>query len=339
MIVVTADSHLHLFSGSPVLADGSNARLADAVAALDAVLATAVEQKAKAIVHLGDLFHDRKGVPPEVIHRAGEWLDRVHAAKIELHLLVGNHDMSLDAGTHALRGFKGRAILHDRVETVEILGARCGFIPYMEDPKAVAAATTHLRVQRCEYLFAHLGLGDPKYANCVPVEYEVPGRISLDDLRPDDFSHIFLGHYHLHQRLTKSVQYVGSPLQLSFGEADHPKGWTVLDEAKGTVRCIANESSPKYHIVYDAKSVEGIPDTDFVWVKASDRTQELAAQALARPNTRIDRAVVQSAPARIDPSSKGAALLRAYVRAVKPDALEHEIEELVAEGLRLKGGT
>jgi len=338
MIVVTGDSHLHLFSGSPVLDDGSNARLVDAVAALDGVLATAIEHKAKAIVHLGDLFHDRKGIPPEVIHRAGEWLDRVHAAKIELHLLVGNHDMSLDAGTHALRGFKGRAILHDRVETVDILGSRCGFIPYAEDPAAVAAAATHLRTQRCEYVFGHLGIGDPKYANCVPVEYEVPGRIALDDLRPGDFAQIFLGHYHLQQQLLDNVQYVGSPLQLSFGEADHPKGWHVLDERRGTVRIAANTFSPKYHIVYDAESASEFPDTDFVWVKASDRSQELAAQSLNKPNLRVDRAAAKATPARIDPSSKGASLLRQYVKAVRPDALQHEIDELVADGLRLLGG-
>lgn len=339
MIVLFSDPHLHPYSGSSVLEDGANARLEDVLSAMDAVLATAVKHKARAIICGGDLFHDRKGVKHEALYAAGEWMDRVKEQRIALHLLVGNHDMSLDCRTHSLRGFSGRATVHSRVSAVEIDGVVFGFLPYMEDPDQVRSGVGLLQRAQCAYVVGHLGLGDPKLRNCVPSDYEVPGRISLADLMPERFAQVFLGHYHLRQQVHPKVQYIGSPLQLSFGEADHPKGWLLLDEVSGKVEQIDNDDSPRYHIIDHAEAAADIPDTDFVWVKASSREEELKAQSMGRPNMRIDRAPVASAPARVDATAKGATLLRSYVKAVRPDALDHEVDELVADGLRLKGGS
>ncbi len=338
-IVVVSDTHLHAYPGA-ASAQGGNQRLGHIVQAMDAVLDYARAVKAAAIVHAGDLFHDRKGVRPEALHRAGEWMDRVHSVGIDLHLLVGNHDLSLDCMTHSLRGFNGRALVHAATELADVGPFRCGFTPYDEDPAKVRESCRRLSKQRVQFLFGHLGLGDPKFSNCVPAEYEVPGRIAVDDLYPDDFAQVLLGHYHLAQQVTPRVRYIGSPLQLSFGEADHPKGWLYVTPA-GRVDWVENKASPRYHIVTDARVIRDLPEADFVWLRAATREDERAGAALAvdRPGMRVDRAVAPGAPARLDPAAKGKKLLESYVRAVRPDALDYEVDALVAEGIRLKEGT
>jgi DNA repair exonuclease SbcCD nuclease subunit len=188
----------------------------------------------------------------------------------------------------------------------------------------------------CEYVVGHLGIGDPRFANCVPVDYEVTCRISVDDLCPDRFTQVFLGHYHLRQTLLPNVRYVGSPLQLSFGEAFHEKGWLVVDHDDGSVREVVNTSSPEYHVVTDVSVLPDVPERDFVWVRAASREdEEAAAEATrGRPGVRIDRAPAPGEPPRIDTSARGADLLRAYVKAVQPDLLASEVEDLVVAGLR-----
>lgn len=335
-VVIISDTHLHAYSGSPVDAEGGNARLGDVVAAMDAALATAISVGAVAIVHAGDLFHDRKGVRHEVLHRAGEWVDRVHSAGIDLHILVGNHDLSEDCRTFGPRVLSGRVRVYSKPTLVEIGGVAYGFSPYATDPEAVRRDYALLAKKGCECVIGHLGIGDPRFANCVPVDYEVPGRISLDDLSPESFDRIFLGHYHLRQRLTDRVMYIGSPLQLSFGETCHEKGWLVFDHDTGEVREIVNDSSPEYHVVTDISVLPSVPADDFVWVRAANREDEVAAAEATRGRVgiRIDRAPAPSAPARIDPSARGEKLLRSYVQTVRPDLLADEVEALVQSGIK-----
>ena len=330
MILIFADPHLHDYPEA-VTRPGCASRLRDVADALDWVLQVGVEAHVTDIICAGDLLHDRKtGARPEVLHHLGVWLAAVHDAGVALTLLVGNHDMSLDGACTSLAALCGSATVVSKPSQLEFGGHQVGFLPYTADPAAAEASCRALK--GCRYLVGHVGLGDP---NCAPADYEVPGCMTLSSLCVQQFDKVFLGHYHLHQEVTPSVMYVGSPLQLSFGEAGHPKGCILLDVDSGSARFVENEVSPRHHIVATAEDAAACPSRDFVWVRAADRAEEDAAKALGRSNIRIDRAVGPSDPPRIAPNAKRAELFRDYVRAVQPDLLQHEVDDLVAAGMAI----
>jgi hypothetical protein len=59
---------------------------------------------------------------------------------------------------------------------------------------------------------------------------------------------VFLGHYHGAQKIN-NLEYIGSPLQLNFGEAFQEKHIIVYDMKKGTQEYIINDFSPKHLIL------------------------------------------------------------------------------------------
>ena len=70
-----------------------------------------------------------------------------------------------------------------------------------------------------------------------------------------DYKHAYFGHYHGAQKLAKNVEYIGSPLQLSFGEAGEEKHIIILDTNKNSQEYIVNDFSPK-HFYIDEENLD-----------------------------------------------------------------------------------
>jgi DNA repair exonuclease SbcCD nuclease subunit len=71
----------------------------------------------------------------------------------------------------------------------------------------------------------------------------------------DDWEMTLMGHYHGAQKLNGKVEYVGSPLQLSFGEAFQQKHVIVLDLETMEKQYIINDFSPQ-HLIITPQDVE-----------------------------------------------------------------------------------
>lgn len=334
MPVLISDTHAHTYVGSKVTEGGANQRLLDVIAAMDLALAHAARTR-QSLIHCGDLFHDRKGIPDEVLHRVGEWLERCNAASVRVYVLAGNHDMSIHGnGTCSIRGLSGAATILDKPVMIEVDGIPTGFLPYLDSPEQVRAEVQKLADKGAASLIAHLGLGDPKYADCTPADYEVPGAINVMDLHPSLFEQVFLGHYHNYHEILPNLRYVGSPLQLSFKEAGQRKGFLSWQSGKKP-RFIENVTSPRYVKIEGDVIPEDLRTEDHVWCTGLDR--EAGAEVMAKLrgkvcSYRVDIARREEVAARVPTGSKGVALLRAYIKAVSPEENSAEVEELVALG-------
>lgn len=338
-MLLLADVHAHAYQGSKILANGRNKRLQDVIACLDQALC--VTRKGTSLVIAGDLFHTRKGVLPEVLQAVGEWLNRAQSVRVPVYILAGNHDLSIGGdGSASVVALRHAHIITEACR-LEIDGHMVGFVPYAEDPEYVRSiAKTHAKAG-ATVLVAHLGLGDPRFADCIPVDYEVPGHINLDDLRGDDFEQVFLGHYHNPQELASNVRYIGSPLQLSFREAGQAKGFVQFDNGK--VKRIENDWSPKFLKMDAAQAVAQlahgeIAATDFVWVTGCTRedAKDLRAGAEATGMTiRVEHEHPVHHKIRIDASAGDADMLHQYVRATTPEAPNAEARQLIDTGLQL----
>jgi DNA repair exonuclease SbcCD nuclease subunit len=82
----------------------------------------------------------------------------------------------------------------------------------------------------CGHIAVHGALFNLVYGTTSDVQIEGDSGMLL--VTPDifnEYDRVFLGHYHAAQELNDKVEYVGSPLQLSFGEMSQDKHIVVYD--------------------------------------------------------------------------------------------------------------
>jgi DNA repair exonuclease SbcCD nuclease subunit len=338
-LVLISDTHLAAPAKSPVTETGANRRTLELVQTLDKALDLAYENKAE-ILHGGDFYHDRKGVRPEVLDAAGRWLERCRDRGVKVSILVGNHDLSdgSDGGT-SIRALTGLARIVDTPSVLECgFGIRVAFLPYVHDPEEVRQTCLKLAKSSPDILLGHLGLGDPKYADAVPSDYEAPGRINLSDLLPEKFGHVFLGHYHNRQTLTKNAYYIGSPMQLSLKEAGQSRGLMLYKAGKVTM--IENDWSPKYVRMSVGDAVEAIKSGTKNYVVATDADEAEAAEIVkladsSGASVRVERTPPKAADSRMPSGTPENKIVAEYVKIVSKSLPPDEQAERVKLGNEL----
>jgi DNA repair exonuclease SbcCD nuclease subunit len=235
-------------------------RLDDCTKVLDWVFQQAETYNCDYIFFLGDLFHERDKIDVLNYLRTFEcflknMMDSPHER--DIFLLVGNHDMyhreRWDVNSiRPLSAIQGINVIQSPL-SIELGGKRIDWLPHTEDP--ISELDTLKKEDGAgDILMAHVAVHGA-IANLfygtkadVIVEYDndmVPVEVSLFD----DWPRVFLGHYHGGQKLSDTVEYVGSPLQLSFGEAFQQKHVIVLDLDTMNREYIINDFSPPHLIV------------------------------------------------------------------------------------------
>jgi DNA repair exonuclease SbcCD nuclease subunit len=252
--LVFSDLHLHAHKGSVD-------RLNDCLAVLDWVFRTAADKGAKHIFFLGDLFHERGKIDVLNYLRTFEVFMKhmlTDAKDLDVYLLVGNHDMyhkqRWDVNSVKPLTAIPRVHLIDKPTTMKIDGRTIDWLPHTENPMKELKALKSVNDESSLFL-GHLALAGATLnvyygtKSDVIVEYDndmavVDGEIFMDwDLA-------ILGHYHGFQQLCGGkVIYVGSPLQLGFGEAYQTKHIMLLDLETLKREYVVNDFSPRHYIV------------------------------------------------------------------------------------------
>lgn len=263
-------------------------RLHDCLQVLRWAFDTAEVKGCDYIFFLGDLFHDRSKIDILNYLRTFEvFVDYMvtRSSPIQVFLLVGNHDMY-----HRERWDVNSVKPMNVISNVEIIDQPCtkvlggrpvDFLPYtanpVEDLKKLKDRDGSILGH--DILLSHLAV-DGAILNRlygtkadVIVEYDnemTPVTVDLFD----DWKMTFLGHYHASQMLNDKVEYVGSPLQLSYGEVFQEKHLIVLDLATLEKEYITNNFSPRHYIIppsdIDAYDLNG----QFVRVVVDDMSRK-----------------------------------------------------------------
>ena len=279
-LLIFSDVHIHPHKRS-------EDRLQDCLDALEWVFKTAEEQSIDHILFLGDLFHNRQRIEILTYHRAFNVFKKYLNGKIKLWILLGNHDLWYrDKGdinsVAPLSALPGVTVI-DREATLDILGHSIDFIPFTLDPIESLKKINQSRGNDSKKLLcAHIALNGAKYNSGMmsDVVVEHDGEITkVDSSLFSEWDQVFLGHYHLPQ-IIQNVEYVGSPLQLSFGEANQIKHILIYDLETQEKEYIENDFSPKHLIIpydqiknYDLKNnfirivVDDISSSDLIEIK------------------------------------------------------------------------
>lgn len=235
-IVFVADIQLHPHVlWRQILPNGVNSRLQNGIDCLEQAFKLA---DGGLLVINGDLFHDRKHVPIEVLHLVSEVFCRYKDTKVILN--IGNHDQFLrDGRMHSTQIFMGmdNVTVVDRGVTVTpFRGPPCPVVlhihPFTTDLSIfrtwAASLTFHPDV--FNIVVAHQAVEGSLLAKGVKSK----GGLNLGDLRYTEVDAVMLGHYHRPQALADNVWYIGSPYEVDEGEAGDQKRFLTVKPAKDT---------------------------------------------------------------------------------------------------------
>jgi DNA repair exonuclease SbcCD nuclease subunit len=247
------DMHIHSHKDSVE-------RLHDCLKVLDWIFSTAIEHKCEHVIFLGDLFHERAKIDVLNYLRTFEVFMRYMAkASFDLWLLVGNHDMYHKEkwDVNSVKPLTAIPNVHiiDEPKTINIGGLDIDFCPHTENPiKELAKLKKGRAKESLKCLMGHMAVHGAQLNKLygtradVIVEYDndmLP--VSVDIF--NDWDQTFLGHYHGAQQLNEKVEYIGSPLQLSFGEAFQDKHIVILDLDTQEKEYVKNTFSPVHYII------------------------------------------------------------------------------------------
>jgi DNA repair exonuclease SbcCD nuclease subunit len=248
-ILIFSDLHVHHHSGS-------SEKLDNCIDCLHWIYKESEKRRIKNIVFGGDLFHDRHKINLYAYNKVYEILEQ-YSEKINSYFLVGNHDMFYRSSWSVISLKPLSKILRiiDKPETIKISDLSIDFLPYTENPEEEMKKLS----KKSKVLVSHLAVQGATLNTLWGIKKD-DFEEEIDETNKNNFEgyeRVFLGHYHARQRIKgTNIEYIGSPLQLSFGEAMDPKGFIILDTETMKTEFVENTFSPKYFIIPDKEDLD-----------------------------------------------------------------------------------
>jgi DNA repair exonuclease SbcCD nuclease subunit len=228
-VLLFSDVHLHEFPDFASIdpETGLNTRLLEGVNAIRRIALEVMKRAVNKVVFCGDFFHVRGVVRVPVLQAADSALRDMESATSDLTILVGNHDQTDKAGSHAATTVFRRRNTHvvKRFRT----DGELAFFAYYADPNAFREDLKTAYKKGARVAFVHAGIHG---AATGPRDY-----VPREEINPDEFKQwrmVFSGHYHAPQQIGKNIVYVGAPLQHYRSERKYKTGFVIYDTESNT---------------------------------------------------------------------------------------------------------
>jgi DNA repair exonuclease SbcCD nuclease subunit len=256
-------------------------RLHDCLAAQEWVFKTAADNNVSSIVFAGDLFQDRQKIDVMTYHLTFNIFEKYLTGNLRLWLLLGNHDLwYYDRwDINSVRPFSALpgVTIVEKPSTLYIEGHAIDFLPYTHTPiehldelRATAASRKGNKI-----LVAHLAVHGAQlntlhhtYSDAI-VEHDGE-MVKVDATVFRGWDQVFLGHYHGQQKIGDNTEYIGSTLQLSFGEAFQHKHVIIHDPKTGEKEYIRNTTSPQHFILKEGDVPKFEIENNFIQLAVND---------------------------------------------------------------------
>jgi len=251
--LIFSDLHCHQHKNS-------QSRLEDCIEVLEWIFNTAKSNNIDLIIFCGDLFHDRSKIDILTYQRVFETFQKHLCCddSPEIYLLLGNHDLfyyeSKEVSSVYPLSSINKVKIISKPSVVDIRNYKVGFLPYTHDPinDLKQISLWEMKENKYKVLFGHIAVHGALFnlTYGTKSDVQIEGDAGMTVVTPDIFDNydrVFLGHYHAAQDLNHKVEYVGSPLQLSFGEMGQAKHIIIYDFDNDTKKYIANNFSHKHH--------------------------------------------------------------------------------------------
>ena len=179
------------------------------------------------VVHLGDCFDNRKNIDYWSLDWAKKhFFDVLQQKGIELHLIVGNHDifykesLSVNSPALNLREYDNIS-LYSNPETARINGTDVYMVPW------ICTGNAERFVERLDATDARLCMGHLELAGFY-ANKDYKCNHGTDPKVFNKFDLVFSGHFHK-KSSAGNITYLGNPYQLYWNDEGDPRGFHIFD--------------------------------------------------------------------------------------------------------------
>lgn len=208
------------------------------------------KNKITTVIQTGDFFDCRRSLRHATIKQAREF------AKLTSHLtwyvLVGNHDMALRECIHPnscteILGIYPNFTIITEPTTVNVDGLDIDLIPWIcQENKALIKE--FIEKSQSKYAIGHFELSGFYYYKGLASNGESKNFLS-------SYIQVWSGHFHTRSE-NGNIKYIGTPYQLTHGDADDPRGFEVFDIDTKKQKFIENPFTMYSKIYYDCRTFD-----------------------------------------------------------------------------------
>jgi DNA repair exonuclease SbcCD nuclease subunit len=332
-VIITGDLHIHAHRND-------SRRIEDGLECLKWIYKTAEIAGISEVIIAGDFLHHRFSLNSYAYSKAVDAIVAARDNKVHTTFLLGNHDMYFEDNweTHSLKPLQGLATIIDTPQTIFFGTTPIDFLPYTPNPSKYLGSFN----KDAKILISHLAVADAvlnaKF-DIKSVEDDSKDKEVISVSAFNRWKKVWLGHYHYGQKVSKSVEYIGSPMQLSFGEAGQKKHIAIFSPETLETTYVENTISPQFHIVEDSDSVPANVTNSYIQMRSSapldgkfelrKHLSKLGAREIEFCPTNNTQSVNVKAAAALSNISQffndKDKLIAEYVNGVQPDGLDIEL--------------
>lgn len=250
--IILGDVHLGKGTsiGKTALGANLNSRIVDQMNLLDWVLDRASEHSANEIIITGDIFEE-PNPSANLITLFISWLMKCQAHEINVHIIVGNHDILRTGSTYyspldiITESNIENVFVYKHADTVFVGNFAYTLIPF-RDRKSFNCESNAEALSIVKEMLSYELAGIPiSYKKILighlAIEGSIPVGDEIDDMTNELFcpvsmfagyDYVWMGHVHKPQIMSSSpyVAHIGSMDLSNFGESDHEKHIIVIDQ-------------------------------------------------------------------------------------------------------------
>lgn len=203
----------------------------------------------KDVIHMGDLMDRRKYVNFNTLHQVKDRFIRFFADNnINLHITLGNHDTfykntNFINSINELFGDSKNIILYDKPTELQFDTLKIGIVPWITNDNE-NDCLDFLQTTSASILVGHFEI------NGFEVVTNIRHSSGSDSEMFSKFDKVLSGHFHLRQS-KQNIHYLGTQYELSFGDVNSKKGFTILDTDTRELEFIENTRKIFNIIKYD----------------------------------------------------------------------------------------
>lgn len=243
-VAILNDTHAGVRNSSDIFTDNANLFYSDIF------FPYLIENNIKRIVHLGDIFDNRKFINFKSLHSFRKsFLDKLRKHHIHMDIIPGNHDVfykntnELNALKELLGHYMGEVTIHMDPTVLDLNGFKLALLPWVNQENN-DKSLDFIQTCKADWLGGHLELAGFDVLKGVPSAHGMDYKIF------NRFERVLSGHFHTGSE-KDNVKYLGSQLEFTWSDAHDPKHFHVIDTDTRELTAIPNPNRLFERIHYD----------------------------------------------------------------------------------------
>lgn len=263
-ICILNDTHAGIRNSSDIFTDNAD------LFYNDVFFPYLVDNGIKRIIHLGDVFDNRKFINFKSLHRFRKsFLANLRKHHIHMDVIPGNHDTfykntnELNALKELLGHYMGEITIHMEPTVLNLNGFNLALLPWICQENE-ARSMEFINTCKADWLGGHLELQGFDVLRGVQSHHGLNHKVF------SRFEKVISGHFHVGSQ-QDNIHYLGTQMEFTWSDAGDEKGFHVLDTATRELEKVVNPHTLFERIVYDDTNTDyskyDISHLDYKFVK------------------------------------------------------------------------